>query len=473
MGENKLPPVNAKIAIRISDDKRAAYAVLSPPQNGGAAMSSDDILAAIKGAGVNFGVKAETIMLLAGKNPPYSKQEIVATATLPTKGENAVITYHFSTEKELRPKELDDGSVDYKDLGIVQNVNQDQVLCIKTAATPGTPGKNVMGVELKPRPGRDVNLPIGKNTKASEDGLQLLAAVSGEADLASNKIHVLDTYTVSGDVSNATGNINFVGSLLIHGNVLTGFSIHADGNITVNGCVEDATVVATGNLVVKEGIHGGGQGSHGSVQAGGYIKSKYIQSANVTAGADIEATYIQHANVQSDTSIIAVGTKGTLTGGRVVARNNITAAIIGGRNSSIPTTLEVGNNPATVEKHRQLTKQIETVNGQMASLQQAITMLEGLEQAGALDADRLEALNQARSTFQMLTDSLASLQNELEPITEEMASLGFGSVNGSKSIFPGVRVVIGSEQMLLEKQYDHTSFVRGESGISAVPFKAP
>ena len=98
-------------------------------------------------------------------------------------------------------------------------------------------------------------------------------------------------------------------------------------------------------------------------------------------------------------------------------------------------------------------------------------MLEGLEKEGKLDADRLEALNQARIAFQVLRDNLANLQKELEPVKEEMASLGYGSVNASKSIYPGARVVIGSEQILLEAQYDYTSFIRGNSGISAVPFQ--
>ncbi|MCL1849751.1 MAG: FapA family protein, partial [Clostridiales bacterium] len=306
------------------------------------------------------------------------------------------------------------------------------------------------------------------NTKLSEDQLMLLAACDGEVDMASNKLYVLDAYTVKGDVSNATGNISFVGNLNVVGNVLTGFSIQADGNITVNGSVEDATVIAGGNIVVKEGIHGGGQGS---VQAGGFIKSKYIQSGNVVAAGDIESTYIQHSNVQSNTNVSAVGTKGTLTGGRVVARNNITAAFIGGRNSAIPTTLEVGNNPATVEKYRKLEKEIETYTTQTTSLQQGITLLEGLEKEGKLDADRLEALNQARAAYQALGDSLAASQTEMEAIKEEIASLGFGSINGSKSIYPGVRIVIGSEQMLLETQYDYTSFIRGSQGIAFVPFQ--
>ncbi|MCL1804614.1 MAG: FapA family protein [Clostridiales bacterium] len=470
--EQNNEPINAANRMTISSDGLRAELIISAPQNGGSPPTEEKIRASLEIQGVTYGVDEEMIGRIV-ENPQYDFPYIMARGLEPIDGTPSILEYKIQLGKDIKPKENPDGSVDYKDLGLIQNVKENQVLCVKTPAGEGTPGYNVLGVLLKPRPGRDDPLPMGKNTKLTEDQLQLMAACDGEVDLVGNKLHVLNTYTVNGDVSNATGNINFVGNLLIYGNVLTGFSIQADGNITVNGSVEDANVSAGGNIVIKEGIHGGGQdSSQGVVQAGGFVKSKYIQSAIVRAGGDIESTYIQHSNVQSMTNVTAMGTKGTLTGGRVVARNNITAAFIGGRNSAVPTTLEVGNNPATVEKYHRLEKELETIESQMSSLKPAIAMLEGLEQEGKLSEERLDTLNQARTAYQTLGDNMAVQQKELEAVKEEMASLGYGSINAKQSIFPGVRVVIGSEQILLERQYDFTSFVRGGDGISSVPYQA-
>ena len=461
-------PVNATAKVTVSSDGMEAELIILPPQNGGEPISMESLASALARQGVVYGINQEIIGRLA-QNPQYDQPFVAARGLPATDGEPAQLEYKVTLGRDIKPRENPDGTVDYKDLGLIQNVRENEVLCIKKPAGNGTPGCNVLGVALQARPGRDVALPMGKNTKTSEDQLQLLATCDGQVDLVGQKLSVLNTYTINGDVSNATGNINFVGNLIIYGNVLTGFSVQASGNITVNGSVEDAVVVAGGNIVLTEGIHGGG--GQGSVQAGGFLKSKYIQQGVVKAGGDVEATFILHSQVQSNNNINVVGTRGTLTGGRAAARNNISAAFIGGKNSAIPTTLEVGNDPATIEKHHQLEKELETIEGQMNSLKPAITMLEGLEQEGKLTAERLETLNQARDAYRVLGDNAAGLQVELEGLNEEMASLGYGCVHVKQSIYPGVRIIIGSEQLLLEAQYDFTSFIRGGDGISFAPYQ--
>jgi uncharacterized protein (DUF342 family) len=286
-----------------------------------------------------------------------------------------------------------------------------------------------------------------------------------------NKISVFNTYTINDDVSNATGNINFLGSLIIYGNILTGFSVQASGNITVNGSAEDANIIAGGNIVLTEGIHGGGEDSQSVIQAGGSIISKYIQSVNVIAGGDIEATYIQHSVVQSGGNIILSGSKGKLTGGRAMARNSITAAFVGGRNGRIPTMLEVGNNPATAEHLRNLNHQLETTDTQMNSLKPAINMLSGLEQEGKLSDDRKGVLVEARAAYTAMEENMISLQEEKRQIEQEMASLGYGIINVKQAAYPGVKIVIGSESMALDKEFNCTTFTRNNEGITFGPYR--
>ncbi|MCL1848436.1 MAG: FapA family protein [Clostridiales bacterium] len=462
-------PAGAIANVLISPDGMRAELTLSAPQEGGPDLSAEDIRTALESFRVTYGIDMTLVEALA-KSPQYEKAYVVAKGVEAVDGTPAQLAYEVELGRDLKPKENPDGSVDYKDLGLIQNVREGDVLCIKTPATPGSTGYNVLGVELKPVPGKDAVMPMGKNTVLSEDELQLMAACDGQVDLIGGKLQILNTYTVTGDVDNATGNINFVGNILVQGNVRAGFTVQAEGNITVNGSAEDATMIAGGNIVLKEGIHGGGQESQRSVQAGGYIKAKYIQNANVKAGGEIESTFIQHSLIQSNTMVNVVGSKSRLTGGRVVARNSINAAFVGGRTSVIPTTLEVGNDPAVIEKHRQLTAQIEGLTNQMNSLQPAIHMLEELEKTGELSEDRLEALNQARSTYQVMEENLSELQTEIYLVNEEMSTLGFGTINIKQSAYPGVRIVIGSEQMILETEYTNTSFVRGSKGLSFIPY---
>jgi len=461
-------PIDAIVKVTVTSGGMEAELFVFPPQYGGVQPTAEKLLSALAEAKVTYGINHEMIESLAA-NPQYNQKFTVAKGLQSVDGTPAELEYKVRLSKDLRPRENPDGSVDYKDLGIVQNVMENDVLCAKKPASPGEPGCNVLGVALQPRPGRDVAFPMGKNTKLSNDQLQLLAACDGQVDMIGQNLQVLNTYTITGDVSNATGNINFVGSLIINGNVLAGFTVQASGNITINGSVEDATVIAEGNVIVTEGILGGGQGS---VKAEGFVKAKYIQSGVVIAGGDIESTFIQHSNIQSNSNVNVIGSRGRLTGGRVVARNNINCASIGGKNNVIPTTLEVGSSPATAERHRELEKLIGTTGNQISSLLPGISMLERMEKEGSITADKREMLNQAKAAYQQLNRNLAEMEAEMERVDEELSKLGYGSVNAKESIYPGVRIIIGSEQMLLENQYDFTSFIRGSEGISFVPYQA-
>jgi uncharacterized protein (DUF342 family) len=373
----------------------------------------------------------------------------------------------FQSEKDHRPKEREDGTLDYKDLGIVQNVLKGQVLCVKTPAGPGEAGFTVRGAAIPARPGRDCPLPMGKNTEASADQLQLLASCDGQVDVVSGKVQVLNTFTVKGDVGSATGNIDFVGNVVINGNVLTGFRVQASGNITVNGCVEDAEVIAGGNVILKEGLNGG---ERGFVRAGGYLKAKYIQSGKVQAAGEVETTFIQHSTVQSGSSINLVGGRAVLAGGRAVARDVINAVFVGGKNSAVPTILEVGNDPATVNRYKDLQAEMKTNQSQAASLTQAINLLEEYERASRLDAEKAAALSEARAVVSHLTVRYQEMEMEMTRLREELSTIGYGTVHVKRSAYPGVRIVIGPEQVYLEQQYDYCTFTRGNDGITFAPY---
>ena len=69
---------------------------------------------------------------------------------------------------------------------------------------------------------------------------------------------------------------------------------------------------------------------------------------------------------------------------------------------------------------------------------------------------------------------MSRFQEEMEVLREEISSLGFGTVNIRQTAYPGVRIVIGSEQLLLETEYTNTTFqrVKGKEGIDFIPYQA-
>ena len=106
-----------------------------------------------------------------------------------------------------------------------------QPLAQKILAERGKGGKTVTGKYLEAKNGKDIPMPLGKNTRLAEDDLTIVAETNGQVLILNNKINVEPILNIDGDVSLKTGNIMFLGNVYISGNVEDGFSVKASGNI--------------------------------------------------------------------------------------------------------------------------------------------------------------------------------------------------------------------------------------------------
>lgn len=77
-------------------------------------------------------------------------------------------------------------------------------------------------------------LKYGNNIEISEDNTTLVSLVNGHVELIEGSVFVSDVLTVE-NVDNATGNIDYEGSVQINGNVCANFQVKAKGNIEVKG----------------------------------------------------------------------------------------------------------------------------------------------------------------------------------------------------------------------------------------------
>src|SRR5690606_12118002 len=92
--------------------------------------------------------------------------------------------------------------------------------------------------------------------------LKAYAVIDGQVSITENdKINVFPIFEVKGDVDFRVGNIDFVGMVLIRGNVLSGFKIKATGDIRIMGEVEAADLEAGENIEIMAGVVAQGKGS--------------------------------------------------------------------------------------------------------------------------------------------------------------------------------------------------------------------
>lgn len=462
-------PVSAEGRVSVTPDKTRAYINIAMPKFGGDNLTMAQIRGLLKDAGVVYGIREQTIESLADA-PLYARDVQIAEGTPPQKGIDGELTYHVRLTKDSSPIEREDGTLDYRTLGLIENVTQGQLLCSKTMADDGVSGTNVLGEVIPAQRGKDVALPLGKNTYISEDQLGLYAKVSGQCDMKDRKLSVDETYTVKGDVDMSTGNISFVGNVSITGNVLAGFVVKADGSINVRGTVESAILTAGGNIIIAGGFNGG---QRGELNAGGMVRCKYIQGGKIEAGGNVEAQVLMQSLVHTGDSVRLTGQRSTILGGRIIAKNLVECDIIGHTNS-VATVIEVGSDPALATRRVSLQKELLALQKTIDSVGQIVRSFEAFEATrGPLPADKQAILLRSRHTLRTNNEMIMALEAESEEIRLKMSTEGYGTIIARQVAYPGVHIIIGPEHQLITEPIATIMIVRGDEGLySSAPTRS-
>lgn len=177
----------------------------------------------------------------------------VATPAIPT--EHAKLEdFVGKTQVSL---EAGDKSVDFF-ASKVQIVNEGAVLARKIPGKPGIPGKDVLGKVFPAAAVKDFQFRLKKNAYLSEDGLEVIAACSGQPVRLDEKTYMVENvYVLSQDVDLATGSIEFPGDVLIQGNVQDGLRIYAGGRLEIKGSVSHAEIKAEKGAKIYQNLLGG------------------------------------------------------------------------------------------------------------------------------------------------------------------------------------------------------------------------
>lgn len=451
-------PIDALITVSISDDKLEASVNISPPQNGGAAPNVQSIRTALTSQGVIYGVDNK-VLLGISSNPPYNQNIVIARGTRPINGIDGTFIYRFKTNKDNKPKEREDGTVDFHNLELVENVSKDQVLCDITLPTEGKDGTNVKGVRLPCINGKPVPSLMGNNTRINEDKTQITSAINGQVELINGKINVNETLFIKNNIDNSTGNINVAGNIIVSGSVQPGFIIKAAGNIQVNGSVNSATLVAGGNIVLQRGVIGG------TLHADGDITSKFIENCSIFSKGNIKTDYIMNSNIKCGKNLHTVSSISKIVGGKYVVGENIVARIIGS-SAGIRTHLEIGTDSSSIERQQELIRDIPAMETKANSLESLISLLKQFEAADRLTYEKKQTLEAALFSYENIKKTIAEGKAELEQISEAIKEKGYGKIICSDTIYPGTFIKIGSMTMKIREDLVGKSLYYTDEGIA-------
>ncbi len=457
--------LNETMEITVFPDKMQAIARFYPPANGGALLTLQDIVAELARERIKAGIDQAQILSFLGERR-YATDYLFAKGRAPVEGHDASIKYFFNTDVNLRPKRNEDGSVNYKDLNTISHVERGQKIAQLIPEDLGKKGINVFGEEMRPHAVKSAKLSYGNNITISEDKRMLYSDVTGHASLVGGKVFVSDVYEVPADVDNSTGNIEYSGSVMIRGNVKGGFRVSAKGDIVVEGIVEDAVLIAGGQIIVKRGIHGMGKGI---LQAGGNILCKFIENARVVAGGYVDAEAILHSEVDAYSDVIVDGKKGFITGGIIRAGNLVDAKTIGSAMETI-TQIEVGADPLEKERYVELQKQIRDYDEQIDRIKPiVVTYSNKLKHGENLSKEQLTYVKQLAAQLKQLKETAEPLKAEAARINGILALGSSARVKVSNTIYSGVTIVISDVRMALKSEHTYSQFIRQDGEIKIIP----
>lgn len=459
-----LKPENESLKLKVFSDNMYVVGRFYPPSPGGKLLTAYDIERELEAARITYGIIKESIEHFL-KNRKYCEDFILAKGTPVVEGEDAQITYHFNIDNSLKPKVNADGTVDFHQLDLISSVTKGDVLATLKPAIPGVEGRDVYNAPIYPRKVTRKILRYGRDIYLSEDGLTMYSNVSGHAVLTDDRVFVSNTYEVLADVDTSTGDIYYEGNVTVKGNVITGFSIHAKGDIIVNGVVEGATLKAGGHIILKRGIQGM---SRGSMEAEGNVISKFIENSVVKAGGYISTEAILHSRVSARGEITVGGKKGFITGGEIRSGSSITIKTVGSPMGT-QTLLEVGMDPKAMEECRELEK---TIRQKQSDLDKLLPVVDSYKKK--MDAG--EIMDQKKNDYiKLAAKSCITLRNELkeailkyESMYSELNSNAKAFVKVENIAYPGVKIAISNVGYYVRNEIHYSRFIRDKADIKIV-----
>jgi uncharacterized protein len=461
---------DATLALLVSDDMMTASITINESY-GGKRITADEILRALAERGVVSGILQEEIeaAVAAGR----ASKLLVAAGTPPQNGEDSQFVSLIPEMTTQAPQLSENDTADYRNLGDIVSVSLGDPLMRRTPPTAGVPGRNLLGVELPASDGCELFFADNLTGIACDlhDCDLMVAAISGYPVIVPNGVIVEPVFKLK-RVDLSTGNLHFKGSLEIAGDVSEGMEVTATEQLTVGGIVEAAKLKAGGDIEVKGGVIGHGEGRQDKpeghsemarLEAGGSITVQFAENAQITAGHDIVVKELaMQCELTSGTSIRVGeegGRKGHIIGGVCRAASLVRAIVVGSR-AGVQTVIEVGVDPSLNRKLEIVKDAISEKGRLMEELTKTLSYVK--ENPGTMEPELIKLKERVYAKYQ---GEIAELTGEKKRLQKRMEINAQARVVVDRDAFLGTQIRIGESSLQIEEDLQSPTFMLGEDGI--------
>ncbi len=413
---------DAELEWVVKPDKMAVY-LTAMPAYGGKTITREWLLEELQAQGVDETCVDQVVLdqvLEAGQ----AERLCVARGIEPEPGLDSQFEGLVEGCKNLLEGYSEEDQVDFHQVQDFIVVEKGEALMQRLPPTPGVPGMNVLGDKLPTEPGSE--LAFNPNADGAiidpDNPDQLIAAVKGHPILIENGVFVDPTLRIDA-INLESGNIDFDGSVEVKGDVTSGFSLKATGDIFIRGMVEKATVIAGRNLTIVGGVAGEDLGRDQNkelilkarIRAGGNIRAKFANLAYLRAGGDIiirEFVLQSHLSANGGVYLTQPGSKGCIIGGRTIARTEIVVNCLGS-DANVPTVARVGR----INCKRRLEEQLQTEHKNCLKncekLEKVLKSAESTEQKSSINGDMVRKIKATLHSYVQKAERIKTIQARL------------------------------------------------------------
>lgn len=453
------------------EDKWRGVMVLPPQKELKRQLSSEDIQNLISEIPIRLMVDYDKVAGLVEENLKFNEGVccVFVEGKKPVDGnvQKVILDYDMSIETG---KKSEDGSIDFKERSFIHNIDAGIQIAHFIPEKPAVDGLDIYDEVLEAHYDEDPCYKIGNNLKVEADGINIKSAIKGILVNNNNTISVSNVIEIE-KVDLSTGNIEVDGSVIIKENVTPGFSIKTEGDIKVNGNIEDAKINCGGNLIVSGGIIGGPESD---MHINGKVYASFIRNANLICNGDVIANQIVNSDISCNNRVIVLEGKGVIIGGNVKALNGVWARSIGAISES-KTTIIVGRDAEAYA----LFKNIQTtVKANREEINKYKTLLgsEYFKDPKAfiqrIPENKRDTIKAILKKVSNLVKETTELEEKRKQMSEEFEKLSNSSISSMEGFFPGVTVYISNIRKYITNKISGTEYFYSKE-LRDISEKAP
>ena len=437
--------------IKIDDDQLSAYLTCFNPR-GGIAVTLESILEEAKDKEITVDLDMEAIKRAISEE---GDSVLIASGKPAEDGLDSRFESLLPEMKERVPQVDEEGIANFRDLGEILVVYTGDSLMRRYPAGDGEPGFTISGAPIPAKKGMSLEFTAGLEGAEidSNDSDLLIAKIDGCPYLIPNGVKVEPVYTVK-NVDLHTGNIDFLGTVIVTGEVQSGMTIKADGDIHIKGSTEGAILIAKGDIVVTGGLIGHPEKPETELtidpitEAGGSVNANFTQNAVVNAGQGIFIRdYTMMCKLTAAVQII-VGDgsrRGHIIGGVSTAGLLIKAKTIGSPSRS-RTVVIARTSDTLYARMAKLSENRDDLKVRRFKVRKLIDL--AVNKPDRVSASALESAN---STLASLDDEEQQLNLDEVQLKKEVAASRGAMIKAEVNFLEGVEVRVGTKRATTTK----------------------